>query len=148
MKQNPGRLTARGFPFRERLSRLQAARLGVAVDISHSNEKTSLDILSASAKPVLVTHGGCAAVYDHPRHKSDDVLRALAKTASGPEIGAFYATALPLNAIAGHAGLPQVTLPVVCIEGCPLGLSIVGPRGADRALLKLAESLMGDVRRG
>jgi amidase len=78
--------------------------------------------------------------------------RALPKTASGPEIGAFYATALPLNAIAGHAGLPQVTLPVTHIEGCPLGLSIVGPRGADRALLKLAESLelsfMGDARRG
>jgi len=83
--------------------------------------------------------------------------RALARGASGAEIGAFYATALPLNAIAGHAGLPQVTVPAVRIEGCPLGLSIVGPRGADRALLKLAETLehsfpgdgfMGDARRG
>jgi amidase len=78
--------------------------------------------------------------------------RALAKGASGREIGAFYATTLPLNGIAGHAGLPQVTLPVARIEGCPLGLSVVGPRGADRALLKLAETLeltfMGDGRRG
>jgi amidase len=83
--------------------------------------------------------------------------RALAKGASAAEISSFYATALPLNAIAGHAGLPQVTLPVTGIEGCPLGLSIVGPRGADRALLKLAETLehsfvgdrfMGDARRG
>jgi amidase len=78
--------------------------------------------------------------------------RALAKTAPGAEIGSFYATALPLNAIAGHAGLPQVAVPAVRIDGCPLGLSIVGPRGADRALLKLAETLehsfMGDARRG
>jgi amidase len=83
--------------------------------------------------------------------------RALAKTAPAAEIGSFYAKALPLNAIAGHAGLPQVTLPAVRIDGCPLGLSIVGPRGADRALLKLAETLersfvgdgfMGDARRG
>jgi amidase len=83
--------------------------------------------------------------------------RALAKGTSAAEIGSFYATALPLNAIAGHAGLPQVTLPVARIEGCPLGLSIVGPRGADRALLKLSETLehsfmgdqfRGDVRRG
>jgi amidase len=78
--------------------------------------------------------------------------RALAKAASAGEISAFYGTALPLNAIAGHAGLPQVTLPAVWIEGCPLGLSIVGPRGADRALLKLAETLdhsfMGGGRRG
>jgi amidase len=77
---------------------------------------------------------------------------ALAKSASAAEISAFYATALPLNAIAGHAGLPQVTLPAVWIEGCPLGLSIVGPRGADRALLKLAQTLdqsfVGDGRRG
>jgi membrane dipeptidase len=62
-------------------------RLGVAVDISHSNEKTSLDVLNASAKPVLVTHGGCAAVYGHPRHKSDDVLRAVVKT--GGVIGIY-----------------------------------------------------------
>jgi amidase len=45
-----------------------------------------------------------------------------------------------------------VTLPAVRIEGCPLGLSIVGPRGADRSLLKLAETLarsfMGGGRRG
>ena len=67
--------------------------------------------------------------------------RAPAKGASAAEISSFYATALPLNAIAGHAGLPQVTLPAVRIEGCPLGLSIVGPRGSDRALLKLAETL-------
>jgi amidase len=83
--------------------------------------------------------------------------RALAKSASAAEIGSFYATALPLNAIAGHAGLPQVTLPAVRIDGCPLGLSVVGPRGTDRALLKLAEALehsfmgdgfMGEGRRG
>jgi amidase len=87
--------------------------------------------------------------------------RALAKRAPGSEIGSFYATALPLNAIAGHTGLPQVTLPAVRIGGCPLGLSIIGPRGSDRALLKLTETLdsfmgdgfigdgfMGDARRG
>jgi amidase len=78
--------------------------------------------------------------------------RALAKAASAVDISSFYATALPLNAIAGHAGLPQVTLPAVRIEGCPLGLSIVGPRSADRALLKVAETLdhsfMGGRRRG
>jgi amidase len=61
--------------------------------------------------------------------------RALAKAAPAAEISSFYQSALPLNAIAGHAGLPQVTVPVTQIEGCPLGLSIVGPARADRALL-------------
>jgi membrane dipeptidase len=54
-------------------------KLGIAIDISHSNEKTSLDVLAASSKPALITHAGCKAVYDHPRNKSDALLRAVAQ---------------------------------------------------------------------
>ena len=32
-----------------------------------------------STKPVLITHGGCAAVHAHPRNKTDEQLRALAE---------------------------------------------------------------------
>jgi amidase len=63
---------------------------------------------------------------------------APAKSASSMEISSFYRSALPLNAIAGHAGLPQVTIPVARIRGCPLGLSIVGAAGSDHALLDFA----------
>ncbi|HLN10140.1 MAG TPA: amidase [Xanthobacteraceae bacterium] len=56
------------------------------------------------------------------------------------QIGAFYQRALPLNAIAGHPGLPQVTIPVAHIGGCPLGLSIIGAPGSDLALLTFAMS--------
>ena len=41
---------------------------------------------------------------------------ALAKSAPPDEISSFYRLALPLNAIAGHAGLPQVTIPVAQIR--------------------------------
>jgi membrane dipeptidase len=51
---------------------------GVAVDISHANKATSLDVLAASAKPVLITHAGCTVVHNHPRNKDDDLLRAVA----------------------------------------------------------------------
>jgi amidase len=34
--------------------------------------------------------------------------------------------------------LPQVTLPAVALDGCPVGLSVIGPRQADEALLALA----------
>lgn len=60
---------------------------------------------------------------------------ALRKRAAGDEIGAFYQKALTLTSIAGHAGLPQVTLPVDEVDGCPIGLSIVADAGQDRALL-------------
>ena len=46
--------------------------------------------------------------------------------------------AISLLCIAGLAGLPQVTLPCATLEGCPLGLSLIGPRGSDLLLLQLA----------
>jgi amidase len=66
---------------------------------------------------------------------------ALAKSTPPEEIGRFYRSALPLNAIAGHAGLPQVTIPVVSPCGYPLGISIVGAPRSDRALLAVARSV-------
>jgi membrane dipeptidase len=52
--------------------------LGVAVDLSHSGYRTTSEGIAASAKPVLITHAGCAAVYAHPRNKPDEILKALA----------------------------------------------------------------------
>jgi amidase len=51
------------------------------------------------------------------------------------ELEAFRARALALLSIAGLARLPQVTLPLGTLEGCPLGLSLLAPRGRDRGLL-------------
>jgi amidase len=60
-------------------------------------------------------------------------------TEAPPElISDFYRRALTLTSVAGHTGAPQVTLPVASCEGCPIGLSLVGPPGSDRALLELA----------
>ena len=52
--------------------------LGVAIDLSHSGYRTTSEGIAQSAKPVLISHSGCAAVYAHPRNKPDDILRALA----------------------------------------------------------------------
>ena len=52
---------------------------GVAIDISHANRPSSLDVIATSRRPVLITHAGCAAIHDHPRNKRDDLLRAVAE---------------------------------------------------------------------
>jgi membrane dipeptidase len=52
--------------------------IGVAVDLSHSGYRTTSEGIAASAKPVLITHAGCAAVYAHPRNKPDEILKSLA----------------------------------------------------------------------
>jgi membrane dipeptidase len=52
--------------------------IGVAVDLSHSGYRTTSEGIAASAKPVLISHSGCAAIYAHPRNKPDEILRSLA----------------------------------------------------------------------
>lgn len=61
-------------------------RLGIAVDLSHVAERTCLDAVAASERPVLITHANAKAVRDVPRNKSDAVIKAVAAT--GGVIGA------------------------------------------------------------
>jgi amidase len=56
--------------------------------------------------------------------------------------------AMCLLCIAGLGGLPQVNLPLVTLEGLPLGLSLVGPRGTDLQLLSLTRRLMERAKTG
>jgi len=62
---------------------------------------------------------------------------ALRLDAREDEIGAFYHNALTLTSIAGHAGIPQISLPAGKVGGCPVGLSVLASPGHDRALLDL-----------
>ena len=57
----------------------------------------------------------------------------------------FRQQAMNLLCIAGLAGLPQVSLPLATLDSLPLGLSLVGRRGADQRLLALAGALMSEA---
>ena len=53
--------------------------LGMAVDVSHCSDRTTLDALSVSRKPALVTHSNCRAlVPGSARCKTDEAIRLLA----------------------------------------------------------------------
>jgi len=54
-------------------------KLGIAIDISHSGDQTSLDTIEASKHPVLITHAGARALWDTPRLKPDEVIKACAE---------------------------------------------------------------------
>ena len=56
---------------------------------------------------------------------------------------AFRARALAILCISGLAGVPQISLPMATMDGFPLGLSLIGPPGRDRALIALAARVMG-----
>jgi amidase len=49
--------------------------------------------------------------------------------------------AIRLLCIAGHAGFPQLSMPMATRAGAPLGLSLLGPAGSDCSLLPLAARL-------
>ena len=65
-------------------------------------------------------------------------LPALKKNATGAMLGAFYESSLAINAIAGHAGLPQLVMPAGRVDGKPASLSFIAARGMDETLLAQA----------
>lgn len=64
----------------------------------------------------------------------------------GASFAEFRTTTLGYTCLAGHAGLPQISLPATEAAGCPIGLSFIGWRGGDEALLDLAVSLEPSLR--
>ncbi len=58
-------------------------KVGMAVDVSHCGDRTSLDAFEASKKPVLVTHANVRALAaGHVRCKPDEVIDAVKKAGS------------------------------------------------------------------
>ena len=82
-------------------------------------------LLAGNAVLVLPTSPGIAPRIGAPSAEIDD----------------FRARALAILSIAGLARLPQVSLPMATLDGCPLGVSLVAARGNDTMLLALARKL-------
>lgn len=55
---------------------------------------------------------------------------------------------LGLTAMAGLAGLPQISLPLAQLDGCPLGFSLIAGPGRDLQLLALARDLTAEMAAG
>ena len=61
----------------------QMNKTGMAVDVSHCGDRTTLDAFELAKKPALITHSNVRALAgDHPRCKSDDAIRAVGKAGS------------------------------------------------------------------
>lgn len=56
-------------------------KVGMAVDVSHCGDRTTLDAFELSKKPTLITHSNCRALAPgHPRCKSDEAIKKMAAT--------------------------------------------------------------------
>jgi amidase len=65
------------------------------------------------------------------------------KSAGTPEdFASFRERALRLLCWSGLSGFPQVTLPLGSVAGAPFGISLLGPRDSDRALISLGATIL------
>jgi amidase len=101
----------------ERAGRAEAVRAALSAGLSAT--------LASGAWLVLPSAPGAAPLRGLP----DDA------------VDAFTARGLTLAAIASLCGTPQLSLPLGRSAGCPLGVSLLAARGADRALLASARAL-------
>lgn len=76
LEHRDGGLTVFGHSIVERMN-----QVGMAVDLSHCGDRTTLDAIRASTQPVLFTHASCRAlVPGHLRCKTDEAIQAMAAT--------------------------------------------------------------------
>ncbi len=59
--------------------------LGMTIDIAHCGDRTGLEVIAASEKPITITHAGARTLWGTRRMKNDETLKALA--AKGGVIG-------------------------------------------------------------
>ena len=55
-------------------------RTGMIIDMSHSSEKSTLDAIELSTRPVIISHANPSTFYAAKRNKSDKVLKAIAES--------------------------------------------------------------------
>ena len=65
---------------------LECNRLGILVDLSHVGDRTVMDAIEVTTKPIAFTHAGPRALFHHYRNKTDEQLKAV--VAKGGMVGA------------------------------------------------------------
>jgi membrane dipeptidase len=69
----------------------EANRLGLVIDPSHASDAVLDQILELSTAPVILSHTGLKAIYDHPRNIDDTRLKALAAKGGVIQMNAYSA---------------------------------------------------------
>ncbi|UYY77926.1 dipeptidase [Sphingomonas sp. R1] len=67
-------------------------RLGLVIDVSHASDDVFDQALMLSKVPILASHSGPKAMFDHPRNLDDDRMRKLAAAGGVLQINSLYLT--------------------------------------------------------
>jgi membrane dipeptidase len=75
----------------------EANRLGMILDGSHAADATVDDMIALSTTPLILSHTGVKAVYDHPRNIDDALMRKIADDGGVIQINAYGGYLEPLE---------------------------------------------------
>jgi membrane dipeptidase len=75
----------------------EANRLGVVIDASHASDDVLDQLIALSRTPIVLSHSGCKAVFDHARNVDDARLRALAASGGVIQVSAYSDYMVPLQ---------------------------------------------------
>ncbi len=67
----------------------EANRLGIVIDASHASDLAFDQMLALSTTPIVLSHSGAKAVFDHPRNIDDERIRKLAAKGGVIQINAY-----------------------------------------------------------
>ncbi len=67
----------------------EANRLGILIDHSHASDAVFDQLLEISRAPIILTHTGADAVYEHPRNIDDARIRRLAQAGGLIQVNSY-----------------------------------------------------------
>ncbi|MCY1648670.1 dipeptidase [Caulobacter sp. SL161] len=70
----------------------EANRLGIVIDVSHASDDVVDQSVALSKAPIIASHSGPKAVYDHPRNLDDARLKKIADAGGAICINSIYLT--------------------------------------------------------
>jgi membrane dipeptidase len=65
-------------------------RLGMVIDGSHSSDAALEQMIALSKTPVILSHSGPKAIFDHPRNIGDDLMRRLARAGGVMQMNTLF----------------------------------------------------------
>ncbi len=75
----------------------EANRLGIVLDASHASDAVFDQLLELSRAPIVLSHSGAKALYDHPRNIDDARIRKLAAKGGVLQVNAYGGYLVPVE---------------------------------------------------
>ena len=112
-----------------------ANELGIVLDASHSADSVFDDLIELSSTPIMCSHSGCRAVYDHPRNLDDARIKKLAAKGGTIQINSYnnYLIAVPPN--------PDRSKAESALEAKLHNLESMAPKEAAAAVREVAQGM-------